>query len=188
MGAYLRQFNGSLQTPGQPSGGAQGTSSPSSNSQGQTGAGPQPTGPGNTQAQARDTWSQQFIDDYGGLALDPSDPAPWIRNPEGKNAVPKPEVEYSFCFKVVNTGIDHSGPFFIRFKLTGGEDWHRDYLMGNGLKAGGSVMACVPYGIFPLNASYELMAHVYATDHPPPEEPVLSSFLLMFNVQDNNPG
>jgi hypothetical protein len=166
----LRQFNSSLQTPGQPSSGANGTSSPPSNNQGQAGAAPQPTGAGNTPAQAGNTPAQD--DDYAGLRPDPNDPNPWLKDPNGNTvdgfAEPaKLDVEYSFCFKVVNTAIDRSGPFLIRFKLTGGDDWEHNYLMGNGLAAGGSVLACEPYGVFPSdseNTVYELEVSVISMD------------------------
>jgi hypothetical protein len=40
-------------------------------------------------------------------------------------AFPKPNVEYDFCVDVTNRGQLPSGLCFVRFTLTGDEDWRR---------------------------------------------------------------
>jgi len=186
VGSFLRQFTSSLQTPGQPSKGANVTSSPSSNNQGQTGAGPQPAGAGNTPVQA-DKWCEV---DNAGLGIE--DPV-WVRDRGGRDANPvKPEIDYYFGVKVINTGIDHSGSFLVRFNLTqlnGADNWQQDYTVPNGLKAGGFLMASVFYGAFPVDAvdtAWELSARVFSTCNSPRGEPLTPPLSLFFSVQGDS--
>src|SRR5262245_16863048 len=104
MGALMRQFNSSLQTPGQP------------------------TGAGNAPVQAGDSKPQT---DNSGLRTEPT---VWVRDPDGNNEpFPRPDVDYDFCLEVVNTGKLPSGPFMVVFKLEGDMNWDDKFEQTAGL-------------------------------------------------------
>ena len=88
-------------------------------------------------------------------------------------AFPKPNVEYDFCVDVANAGELPSGPFFVRFNLSGGQDppLDLDFTQDDGLDAGATVKAVVDFGMFPNKfVDYHLEACIYAKSAP--EKPI----------------
>jgi len=88
-------------------------------------------------------------------------------------AFPKQGVEYDFCVDVVNSGELSSGPFFVRFNLSGDQDpaLDLDFAQDDGLDANASVKAVVHFGTFPNTfATYHLTACVYSSSAP--EKPI----------------
>jgi len=86
---------------------------------------------------------------------------------------PKPNVEYDFCVEVTNAGQLPSGPFFVRFTLSGDQDppLDLDFKQDDGLDAGASVKAVVHFGKFPSQfATYHLEACIYSSSAP--EKPI----------------
>jgi hypothetical protein len=84
-------------------------------------------------------------------------------------AFPKPGVEYDFCVDVVNAGELSSGPFFVRFDLSGDQDppMDIDFAQDDGLDAGAAVKAVVHFGKFPNTfATYHLTACIYSSSAP----------------------
>jgi hypothetical protein len=93
-------------------------------------------------------------------------------SPDGRTtdeAFPKPGVEYDFCVNIVNPGKLPTGPFFVRFNLSGDQDppLDLDFQQDAGLEAAATVQAVVHLGKFPNQfASYELTACVYSSSAP----------------------
>jgi hypothetical protein len=79
-------------------------------------------------------------------------------------AFPKPDVEYDFCVDLTNAGQLPSGPFSVRFMLSGDQDPPKDLdpAQDVGLDTGASVKAVVHFGTFPNTfATYHLDACIY---------------------------
>ena len=87
---------------------------------------------------------------------------------------PQPDVEYDFCADVANAGELPSGPFFVRFTLSGDQDppINLDFAQDAGLDAGAAVKAVVHFGTtFPNQfATYQLDACIYSNSAP--EKPI----------------
>jgi hypothetical protein len=104
-------------------------------------------------------------------------------------AFPKPNVEYDFCVDVANAGELSSGPFFVRFNLSGDQDppLDLDFSQDAGLDAGATVKAVVHFGTFPNKfASYHLEACIYSTSAP--EKPIncAGSFDITVNTESTS--
>jgi len=101
-------------------------------------------------------------------------------------AFPKPNVEYDFCVEVANAGELASGPFFVRFSLSGDQDppLDLDFSQDAGLDAGAGVLAIVHFGTFPNQfATYHLTACIYSPSAP--ERPIncAGSFDITINTE-----
>lgn len=82
---------------------------------------------------------------------------------------PEQGVEYDFCVDVTNAGSSLSGPFYVRFTLSGDQDppWIEDFQQEAGLDGGHSVKAVVHFGSFPNEfKSYFLEACIYSPSSP----------------------
>jgi len=104
-------------------------------------------------------------------------------------AFPKPDVEYDFCVDVANAGELPSGPFFVRFNLSGDQDppLDLDFAQDAGLDAGASVKAVVHFGMFPNKfVDYHLEACIYAKSAP--EKPIncAGSFGFPINTESTS--
>lgn len=104
-------------------------------------------------------------------------------------AFPKPNVEYDFCVDVSNTGQLPSGPFFVRFELSGDQDPPKDldFAQDAGLDAAASVKAVVHFGAFPNKfATYHLDACIYSSSAP--EKPIncAGSFDITINTESSS--
>jgi hypothetical protein len=98
-------------------------------------------------------------------------------------AFPKPDTEYDFCVNVTNAGRLPTGPFFVRFNLSGDQDppMDLDFRMEDGLDAGATALATVHFGSFPNQfLSYHLTACVYSTSAP--EKPIHCAGTFDFSV------
>jgi hypothetical protein len=101
-------------------------------------------------------------------------------------AFPKPDVEYDFCVDVANASELPSGPFFVRFNLSGDQDppLDLDFSQDAGLDAGATVKAVAHFGRFPNKfATYHLEACIYSTSAP--EKPIncAGSFDITVNTE-----
>src|SRR5512133_3382694 len=99
---------------------------------------------------------------------------------------PKPNVEYDFCVDVANAGELPSGPFFVRFNLSGDQDppLDLDFTQDAGLDAGAAAKAVIHFGTFPNKfASYYLEACIYSSSAP--EKPIncAGSFDITVNTE-----
>lgn len=111
-------------------------------------------------------------------------------SPDGgttNEAFPAPNVEYDFCVDVANAGDLPSGPFFVRFTLSGDQDppINLDFAQDAGLDNGASVKAVVHFGTFANQfATYQLDACIYSTSAP--EKPIncAGSFGITINTVD----
>jgi hypothetical protein len=104
-------------------------------------------------------------------------------------AFPKPDVEYDFCVDVANAGELPSGPFFVRFTLSGDQDppLDLDFSQDAGLDAGATVKAVVHFGTFPNKfATYHLEACIYSSSAP--EKPIncAGSFDITINTESTS--
>jgi hypothetical protein len=104
-------------------------------------------------------------------------------------AFPKPNVEYDFCVDVTNTGDLASGPFFVRFTLSGDQDPPKDldFTQDAGLDAGAKAKAVVHFGTFPNKfATYHLEACIYSSSAP--EKPIncAGSFDITVNTESTS--
>ena len=104
-------------------------------------------------------------------------------------AFPKPNVEYDFCVDVANAGELPSGPFFVRFTLSGDQDppLDLDFTQDAGLDAGATVKAVVHFGTFPNKfATYHLEACIYSSSAP--EKPIncAGSFEFSINTESTS--
>jgi hypothetical protein len=104
-------------------------------------------------------------------------------------AFPKPNVEYDFCVDVTNAGQLSSGPFFVRFTLSGDQDPPKDldFAQDAGLDAEASVKAVVHFGTFPNKfATYHLDACIYSNSAP--EKPIncAGSFDITINTESTS--
>ena len=104
-------------------------------------------------------------------------------------AFPKPNVEYDFCVDVANAGELQSGPFFVRFNLSGDQDppLDLDFKQDAGLDAGATVKAVVHFGTFPNKfADYHLEACIYSSSAP--EKPIncAGSFDFPINTESTS--
>lgn len=104
-------------------------------------------------------------------------------------AFPKPNVEYDFCVDVTNGAQFPSGPFFVRFTLSGDQDPPKDldFTQDDGLDAGASVKAVVHFGPFPNKfATYHLEACIYSSSAP--EKPIncAGSFDITINTESSS--
>jgi hypothetical protein len=104
-------------------------------------------------------------------------------------AFPKPNVEYDFCVDVTNTGELPSGPFFVRFTLSGDQDPPKDldFTQADGLDAEASVKAVVHFGQFRNKfATYHLDACIYSKSAP--EKPIncAGSFDITINTESTS--
>jgi len=104
-------------------------------------------------------------------------------------AFPKPNVEYDFCVDISNAGELPSGPFFVRFNLSGDQNPPNDldFSQDAGLDAGASVKAVVRLGTFPNKfATYHLEACIYS--NPAPEKPIncAGSFDITINTESTS--
>jgi hypothetical protein len=104
-------------------------------------------------------------------------------------AFPKPNVEYDFCVDVTNGGELPSGPFFVRFTLSGDQDPPKDldFTQEAGLDAEASVRAVVHFGQFPDKfATYHLEACIYSSSAP--EKPIncAGSFDITINTESTS--
>jgi hypothetical protein len=95
----------------------------------------------------------------------------WV-SPDGGTTdepFPKPNVDYYFVIDVANVGELPSGPFFVRFTLSGDQNPPLDleFAQDAGLDSKATVQAIVHYGMFPNQfASYDLGACVYSPSAP----------------------
>jgi hypothetical protein len=104
-------------------------------------------------------------------------------------AFPKPNVEYDFCVDVTNAGELSSGPFFVRFTLSGDQDPPKDlaFAQDAGLDAGAPVKAVVHFGQFANKfATYHLEACIYSSSAP--EKPIncAGSFDITINTESTS--
>ena len=104
-------------------------------------------------------------------------------------AFPNPDVEYDFCVDVANAGELPSGPFFVRFTLSGDQDppLDLDFTQDAGLDAGATVKAVVHFGTFPNKfATYHLEACIYSSSAP--EKPIncAGSFEFSINTESTS--
>jgi hypothetical protein len=104
-------------------------------------------------------------------------------------AFPKPNVEYDFCVDVANAGELPSGPFFVRFNLSDGQDppLDLDFSQDAGLDAGATVKTVVHFGMFPNKfVDYHLEACIYAKSAP--EKPIncAGSFDFPINTESTS--
>lgn len=104
-------------------------------------------------------------------------------------AFPKPNIEYDFCVDVTNAGELSSGPFFVRFTLSGDQDPPKDldFTQDAGLDAGASVKVVVHFGSFPNKfATYHLDACIYSSSAP--EKPIncAGSFDITVNTESTS--
>jgi hypothetical protein len=104
-------------------------------------------------------------------------------------AFPKPNVEYDFCVDVTNGAQLPSGPFFVRFELSGDQDPPKDidFAQDAGLDAGAPVKAVVHFGQFPNKfATYHLEACIYSPSAP--EKPIncAGSFDITINTESTS--
>jgi len=105
---------------------------------------------------------------------------------ETDEAFPKPNVEYDFCVDVTNTGDLPSGPFFVRFNLSGDQDpsLDFDFTQDDGLDAEASVKAVVHFGTFPNKfASYYLTACIFSSSAPEKAINCAGSFDITVNAE-----
>jgi hypothetical protein len=103
-------------------------------------------------------------------------------------AFPKPGVEYDFCVDAVNAGELSSGPFFVRFNLSGDQDppLDLDFSQDDGLDAGAAVKAVVHFGTFPnVFASYHLTACIYSNTAPEKAIHCAGTFDITVNTSDD---
>jgi len=103
-------------------------------------------------------------------------------------AFPKPNVEYHFCVDVGNAGELPSGPFFVRFNLSGDQDppLDLDFTQDAGLDAGASVKAVVHFGTFPNKfATYHLEACIYSSSTPDKPINCAGSFDITINTESS---
>jgi hypothetical protein len=101
-------------------------------------------------------------------------------------AFPKPDVEYDFCVDVANASELPSGPFFVRFNLSGDQDppSDLDFSQDAGLDAGATVKAVVHFGTFPNKfATYHLEACIYSTSAPEQAINCAGSFDITINTE-----
>ena len=113
-------------------------------------------------------------------------------SPDGgttNEAFPRPNVEYDFCVDVSNPGELPSGPFFVRFTLSGDQDPPKDidFAQDAGLDAGATVKAVVHFGTFPNKfATYHLEACIYSSSAP--EKPIncAGSFDITVNTESSS--
>jgi len=113
-------------------------------------------------------------------------------SPDGgttNEAFPKQGVEYDFCIDVTNTGTLSSGPFFVRFTLSGDQNppFTQDFQQDAGLDAGASVRAVVHFGSFPNEfKDYFLEACIYSPSAP--EKPIAcgGTFDFAVNTESTN--
>jgi len=160
MGAFLRQFNSSLQTSDQPSDGASGNSASAPDDRGLIAAGPQSTGAGNTLAQAGNKPAKT---DNSGLRTGPT---VMVWDPDGNDeSFEEPDVEYDFAIDIYNKGKLPTGPFFVRFEISD-LNWHEDVPYEDGLDADGHDTPAVHYGKIPLDTDVTLSACIYSTSNP----------------------
>jgi hypothetical protein len=138
----------------QPSSSAGSTSAPPSGSQAPS-KNPQPSPPDKKPAPTDDS----------GLRADTA-----FVSPDGgktDEAFPAPDVEYDFCTFIANTKKLPSGPFFVRFTLSGDLSWEKDVPQDDGLKAGDSFLAVVHYDDkFAVDNDCSLVACVYSKAEP----------------------
>jgi hypothetical protein len=103
-------------------------------------------------------------------------------------AFPKPDVEYDFCVDLVNAGELSSGPFFVRFDLSGDQDppLDIDFAQDDGLDAGAGVKAVVHFGKFPNTfATYHLSACIYSSSAPEQTINCAGTFDITVNTEDS---
>jgi hypothetical protein len=84
---------------------------------------------------------------------------------------------------VTNTGKSPTGPFFVRFNLSGDQDppMDLDFKQDDGLDAGATVSAMVHSGKFPNQfLSYHLTACIYSASAP--EKPINCAGTFDFSV------
>jgi len=84
-------------------------------------------------------------------------------------AFPKQGVPYDFCVDIFNAGDFPSGPFYVRFTLSGDQDpaTELDFQQEAGLDAGHGTKAVVHFGSFPnVFATYYLEACIYSPSAP----------------------
>lgn len=104
-------------------------------------------------------------------------------------AFPKQGVEYDFCVDVANGGNLASGPFYVRFTLSGDQDpaWEQDFKQDAGLDAGQNVKAVVHFGSFPNEfKSYFLEACIYSESAP--NNPINCAGTFEFSVNTESTG
>ena len=102
------------------------------------------------------TESEQFSDQDGAQSADPSLLQPldnvWVSTDGGTTYVSDPEqgVPYDFCLTVVNRGEAASGPFVVKFVLSGDQNPALDLFTDEvgSLAPGQSVLAVYHYGAF----------------------------------------
>jgi len=99
---------------------------------------------------------------------------------------PKPDVEYDFCVPVANAGKLPSGPFYVRFTLSGDQDpaVDLDFPQDDGLDAEATVQAVVHFGKFPNQfLSYHLSACIYSPSAPDKPINCAGTFDFAVNTQ-----
>jgi hypothetical protein len=111
-------------------------------------------------------------------------------SPDGgttNEAFPKQGVEYDFCVDVANTGNLPSGPFYVRFTLSGDQNppFEQDFQQEAGLDAGSSVKAVVHFGSFPNEfKDYFLEACIYSPSAP--DKPINCAGTFDFSVNSES--
>ena len=104
---------------------------------------------------------------------------------------PAPNVGYDFCVDVGNNGQLPSGPFLVRFSLSGDQDppINLDFAQDAGLDAAASVKAVVHFGMFANKfASYQLDACIYSTSAPDKPINCAGAFGIVTNTVDSATG
>lgn len=93
----------------------------------------------------------------------------WISTDEGSTYIADPEqgIPYDFCITVINTGEESSGPFMVKFVLSGDADPAEEYFTDEieNLEAGNSTRLFYHYGAFENEfAVYHLQAVICSAD------------------------
>ena len=104
---------------------------------------------------------------------------------------PAQGVEYDFCVDVLNGGNQSSGPFYVRFTLSGDQDppFQEDFQQEAGLDAGSSVKAVVHFGTFPNEfKSYFLEACIYSPSAPDKPINCAGTFDFAVNTESTDSG
>ena len=110
-------------------------------------------------------------------------------SPDGgdtNEAFPKPNVEYDFCVDIANPGSLPSGPFFVKFTLSGDQDppFEQSFAQDDGLDAEQTLRAVVHFGSFPNEfKSYFLEACIYSPSAPEAPISCAGSFEFAVNTE-----
>lgn len=123
--------------------------------------------------------------DNSQLVLTPNDYPVYVSPDGGATNEPFPEagVEYDFCTSVANAGNLSSGPFLVKFTISGDDGSEKEFTFEQeaGLEPQATVLAVVNYGSFPNEfINYTLTACIYSPSAP--ESPINNCGSFDFSV------